>query len=144
MSKQAVVEVSASIDPKEELRSAVFDKPLDTETVEWDKRKWEVRQPTLEIRDKWLALMDTEQVGTTEDGQAMAKIKGSLSEASVWLTITCTFQPGTDERVFNGKDTPRLMATGGEFVKKMAAAAIRMMKDAEVAAKNSDAIRTSK
>lgn len=141
------------------LRDVLLGRPRDRELVPLKEygRDVLVLAPTVAIRDEYLNRLDlgVDVPKPDEDGKpqkvatAQITIGGSTLKAHVWLVIGCAYDPDTADdpkgpkRLFNGNDEKTLMNTPSTgFVKHVAAAAIRLMKESEEAAKNLNAIQT--
>lgn len=101
------------------------------------KRVIEVREPTMKLRDEYLDRMDLEVIGQDEDGDDRIKVHGSVARAQVWLTLGCSYDPATGEKLFNAKDEATLLnLPATSFVSQVARAAQELMNSAETKAKN--------
>ncbi len=103
-----------------------------------------VVEPTLQVRDRWLQIMDARPTGELDkDGDPIHKAHGSLAEANVYLVITCAHDPVTKKPLFNMNSRKKLMGlpTTG-FVDPVAKAASQLMKSADDESKNSEATET--
>lgn len=88
---------------REALRAAAFKTRVPTSIdVEFEGVKYEIRAPTVKARGKIF-----ERAGMTET-DPKAKAKRDAAALQLFAVITCTFVPGTDERVFDDGDYEQL------------------------------------
>lgn len=104
---------------RNELRAATLGAPTPGESklIKIGDREFEVRQPTLAVRDRIL------QGCKDADGNTL------LGKMSTLAAINCTFLPGTQVRVFDDADLDAMLNTraGSSFVDTLGAAAVQLM-----------------
>lgn len=116
--------------------------------IEWQPKsgpaiKILVIEPTLEVRDYWLDLIDAESTGEDKDGKPTAKANGSVAKANVYLCVACAHNPETEQPLFNVNQQLDLIKLPTQsFVEPVAKAVHTLMKAAGTAGNASSKTKT--
>lgn len=92
--------------------------------------EFEIRQPTVALKSK---IMQKCRVSVDEDTddkevKTISTESFNLGAMQVWSVIYCTYEPGTDNLVFEETDEPALsQKPAGSFVDQFSATAMKLM-----------------
>ena len=117
---------------REELRAAVIGTKGRSKIVDVGGKQYRVYEPSVGARQAFLMLLN---LNGPDD-----KITGNVAKAQIKLVILCTYDPDTNERIFEAEDEELLMNSPADGpIKILSEAALSFSVEASDVGKNSGA-----